>query len=95
MLHSNTFLTLTKFCDRATSDEANRPIICEYEPDALWLWTKWRGTALSITYVPVIVSMALGVAVDRFVHFNCESTWALVSMGLREQMSQAITSIQN
>ena len=26
-----------------------RPIICEYKPDALWLWSQYRGTVLSIT----------------------------------------------
>ena len=64
----------------ATSDEANRPIICEYEPDARWLWTKWKGTALSITYIPVMTNIALGIGVDRFVHFNSDATWALLAV---------------
>ena len=44
------------------ADQANRPIICEYKPDALWLWSQYRGTVLSITIVPVLltVSLALG-----------------------------------
>jgi len=64
----------------AISNEANRPIICEYEPDGLWLWSKWRGTALSITYIPVLINLALGIGVDRWVHWNSESTWALLAV---------------
>ena len=37
---------LSKLTDWAVSDAPNRPIICEYEPDAHWLWTRWRGTVL-------------------------------------------------
>lgn len=29
---------LDEITEWATSDDANRPVICEYEPDAWWLW---------------------------------------------------------
>lgn len=63
-----------------TCDEANRPVICEYDPDAWWLWTKWRGTVLSITYIPVLLTLSLGIAVDRYVHYASESTWSFFAV---------------
>jgi hypothetical protein len=72
--------SLDELTEWAIADEANRPILCEWEPDALWLWTKWRGTALSITYIPILINIALGIGVDRFVHWNSESTWALFAV---------------
>lgn len=72
---------LDQLTEWATSDEANRPIICEYEPDALWLWTKWRGTALSLTYVPVLLCMAMCAGVDWAVHsFSSYPDWPLLSI---------------
>jgi len=67
---------LDEITEWATSDGANRPVICEYEPDAWWLWTKWRGTALSMTYVSIIINMGLGIFVDWFVHTSAETTWS-------------------
>jgi hypothetical protein len=63
-----------------TCDEANRPIICEYDPDAIWLWTKWRGTALSITFIPVILNVSLGIAVDQYVHHVSEFSWSFFAV---------------
>ena len=63
-----------------TCDEANRPVICEYDPDAWWLWTKWRGTVLSITYIPILLNVSLGIAVDRYVHYTSESTWSFFAV---------------
>jgi hypothetical protein len=65
--------------DWALQDEANRPIICEYEPDALWLWTKWRGTVLSLTIVPVVVNLLVGIGVDVGVHSLASSSWPLLA----------------
>jgi len=64
----------------AVSDEANRPIICEYDPDAWWLWKKWRGTALSMVWGPVMINIALGICVDRYVHFYSDETWPLFAV---------------
>ncbi len=72
--------SLNELTDWATADEANRPIICEWEPDAVWLWTKWRGTAISVTYVPTLINIAMGIGVDRLVHFYSESSWALLAV---------------
>mmetsp|Transcript_508 Transcript_508/g.631 ORF Transcript_508/g.631 Transcript_508/m.631 type:complete len:467 (+) Transcript_508:102-1502(+) len=63
----------------ATAEETNRPIICEYEPDGLWLWTKWRGTVLSLTLTPVLATLALGVGVDVSVHHLSEVSWPLLA----------------
>ena len=64
----------------AVSDTANRPIICEYRPDPIWLWTKWRGTVLSITVVPVLLAMSLGVANDFTAHALSSDTWPLLGV---------------
>ena len=34
---------LNRITEWAGSNKVNRPIICEYDPDDFWLWTKWRG----------------------------------------------------
>ena len=59
---------LNRLTDWAVSDAANRPVICEYEPDALWLWSKWRGTVLSIVFLPVVWNIAVSIGVDVLVH---------------------------
>lgn len=33
-----------KLTSWAMSTDANRPIVSEYDPDGLWLWTQWEGT---------------------------------------------------
>lgn len=71
---------LDRLTEWVTCDEANRPIICEYDPDATWLWTKWSGTVLSITYIPVILNMSLGIAVDRYVHLVSDLSWSFISV---------------
>jgi len=68
------------FAKPTGSEEANRPIICEYEPDAFWLWTKWRGTVLSMTYTTVLINMGMSVVVDRAVHSLAASTWPLLAV---------------
>lgn len=50
---------LDRLTDWAVSDEANRDIICEYQPDGLWLWSKWRGTVLKLVIVPVLLNTCL------------------------------------
>ena len=72
--------TLNKLTDWAKADTTNRPIICEYKPDTLWLWSKYRGTVLSITIVPVLANMAVGVATDVAVHLTAPSTWPLLAV---------------
>jgi hypothetical protein len=68
---------LNKLTDWAVSDESNRPVICEYEPDTSWLWSKWRGTVLSMVIVPVLFNVCVGVGVDIGAHALSESTWPL------------------
>jgi hypothetical protein len=68
---------LDTLTDWAKNDEANRSVICEYEPDAWWLWTKWRGTVLSITILPILFNVGVGIAVDMAVHAHSASSWPL------------------
>ena len=49
---------LDQLTNWAVAEESNRPVICIYKPDALWLWTKWRGTVLSLTVLPVLITMS-------------------------------------
>ena len=63
--------TLNKLTDWARADTTNRPIICEYKPDTVWLWSKYRGTVLSITTLPVLANMLVGVVTDS----ECNPAW--------------------
>ncbi|KAH8078541.1 hypothetical protein JL720_9739 [Aureococcus anophagefferens] len=40
------------------NEASNRPVVCEYRPDGVWLWTKWRGTVLEMTILPAAATMA-------------------------------------
>ena len=71
---------LDKLVSWAVNDQANRPIIREYEPDSLWLWARWTGTVLSLVWLPILVNMAIGVVVDIEVHHFAESSWPLLSV---------------
>ena len=71
---------LNQLTDWAVADTPNRPVMCEYRADGAWLWTKWRGTVLSITLLPVLVSMGFGVVIDQAVRFGCSSTWPLLAV---------------
>ena len=64
----------------SANDQPNRPIICEYEPGALWLWTRWRGTVLSLTIVPVVWNIGIGILVDAAVHYQIHHS-SLISSG--------------
>ena len=39
---------LNRLTEWAGSRETNRPTTCECEPNDMWLWTRWRGTMLSV-----------------------------------------------
>ena len=71
---------LNQLTEWAVSDQSNRPVICEYKADGAWLWRKWTGTVLSITFVPVLVSMGFGVAIDLAARFGCQDTWPLLAV---------------
>ena len=71
---------LEKVAGWAASTEANRPIVCEFEPHAFWLWTRWRGTVLSFTFVNVLMTMAMCAMLDWSVHTFSESTWPILNV---------------
>jgi len=70
---------LDKLTDWAVNDQANRPIICEYKPDALWLWFQYRGTVLSLVIIPIVLTMLLGIGIDAFAHEHATISWPLLS----------------
>lgn len=69
---------LDELTDWAVNDAANRPVICEYESDSFWLWTKWRGTVLSMVIVPLLLNLSFSVGVDLGVHHFSESSWTFL-----------------
>lgn len=71
---------LDTMTDWAVSDEANRPIICEYEPGAAWLWSKWQGTVLNLIYSVVIFNIGVGMLVSYSVRELSDSTWPLFAI---------------
>lgn len=71
---------LYEMTEWATSDEANRPIICEYEPDAGWLWTRWTGTVLAMTYIPVLFNISVGILINWYVHSHTAANWSFFSV---------------
>ena len=48
---------LDKLTDWAVDDTPNRPIFQEWKPDVWWLLTRFKGTVLQLTVVPILVSM--------------------------------------
>ena len=71
---------LNRLTEWAIADEANRPIVREYDPDWLWLWTQFDGTVLSMTILPVFAAMAMSVGVDFIAHACSSQTWSLVEV---------------
>ena len=69
---------LDKLTNWAVNDKANRPIICEYKPDGVWLWSQYTGTVLSIITFPVLGIMLLAVGVDYFAHAQSNIYWSLL-----------------
>lgn len=76
---------LDRLTDWAVNEEANRPIICEYKPDAFWLWSRYRGTVLSLTVGPVALTMLLSVGVDLYSHQHAAASWPLHVLPPREE----------
>ena len=64
----------------AVTERANRPIISEYDPDPLWLWTRWNGTVLKLALVPVVFNICFAICVDISVHHFAESSWPVLSI---------------
>jgi hypothetical protein len=82
---------LDTLTDWAVAEEANRVIIREYEPDGLWLWTRWRGTVLKLVIVPVMLSMCLSAAVDFAVYSTDESSLQDLLQGVNKMFEYQLT----
>lgn len=55
---------LNRLTEWADEVQPNRPIICEYQPQGIWLWKKWNGTVLKATWRSVLFAMLTGLAID-------------------------------
>ena len=71
---------LNELTDWAVADSANRPIIREYEPDALWLWSQYQGTVLKLVIVPVLIAGTASGLLDVAVHNLSGSSWSVLSI---------------
>lgn len=71
---------LDRLSEWSIDEQPNRPIICEYEPNGFWLWTKWTGTVLQLTYKSVLVTILMGASIDWWARSVSKSTWPLISV---------------
>jgi hypothetical protein len=54
----------------AISTSSNRPVVAEYDPDGLWLWTRWDGTIRQMTYKNVVISLLWAFIVDLYAYYH-------------------------
>lgn len=54
----------------AISTSSNRPVVAEYDPDGLWLWTRWDGTIRQMTFQNVIISLIWALVVDLYAYYH-------------------------
>lgn len=59
-----------KLSSWALSTASNRPIVSEYNPDGLWLWTQWDGTIREMTFKNVIISILWALLVDLYCYHH-------------------------
>jgi len=71
---------LDRLSNWSVAEESNRPVICEYEPNGFWLWTKWRGTVLQLTYRAVLITIAMGAAIDFWARSVSDVSWPLIAV---------------
>ena len=71
---------LDRLSDWSVAEEPNRPIICEYEPNGFWLWTKWRGTVLQLTIKSILISCLTGIAIDYWARSVSKVSWPLIAV---------------
>ena len=70
---------LDKLTDWAVNEDANRPVLCEYQPDGSWLWSRWKGTVLSMTYKPILFNIFIGICVDIAIHKLSGNSWPILA----------------
>lgn len=52
----------------AMSQDSNRAIVTEYDPDGLWLWTQWEGTIREMTFSNVAIALIWALVVDLYAY---------------------------
>ncbi|KAL3802692.1 hypothetical protein HJC23_012016 [Cyclotella cryptica] len=57
-----------KLTSWAMSQDSNRPIVTEYDPDGLWLWTQWEGTIREMTFTNVAIALIWALVVDLYAY---------------------------
>lgn len=57
-----------KLTSWAMSQDSNRPIVTEYDPDGLWLWTQWEGTIREMTFTNVVMALLWALVVDLYAY---------------------------
>lgn len=50
------------------SQDSNRAIVTEYDPDGLWLWTQWQGTIREMAFSNVCISLVWALVVDLYAY---------------------------
>jgi hypothetical protein len=50
------------------SQDSNRAIVTEYDPDGLWLWTQWQGTIREMTFSNVVIALVWALVVDLYAY---------------------------
>ena len=54
----------------ALSTSTNQPIVPEYKPDGLWLWTKWEGSIKQMTWKSAVTIMIWALALNLFAYYH-------------------------
>ena len=54
----------------AMSTDSNRPVVTEYDPDGLWLWTQWNGTIGERNFSNVAISLVWALVVDLYCYHH-------------------------
>jgi hypothetical protein len=54
----------------STSIHPNRPVVAEYKPDDVWLWTKWEGSIKQMTWKTTVAIMLWALVVNMYAYYH-------------------------
>lgn len=87
---------IAKVSQWADSKAANRPIICEYQPQGYWLWTRWRGTVLKLIWKSLLVSVLTSLGIDFWARSVSSTKWGLLSIPPpTDKLIQSLSGVQS